>query len=734
MSDTQTPAKSSIRVSVTQDQAIPRSAADCASSTPPLLGCLSIVSRLMGKPVSVTALETGLPRTQNGPTAYACIRTARREGLDTQIVHKPLEKIPALNLPCILLLQGENACVLTELRKDSARIIMPENPDAPFETPLEKLLESYSGHAVFARPKAELESWTRELKIFDTKAWFWGTILHFLPIYRHVILASVFINILAIASPVFTMNVYDRVVPNNALETLWVLAVGVAVAFFFDFALRNLRGYFVDVAGRNADILVASKLMSHVLSMRMDHKPGSTGALVNNIREFDSLREFFSSTTLLAMVDLPFLVLFILAIAVIGGPVAAIPAVGAPIVILVGLLVQGPLKHFIETGYRESTQKNALLVEAVSGLETLKTTRAEGPMLGRWEQIVGQGAKSSIRSKAISTFSLTFTQFATQIVYAGVIIWGVYRIAEGQMTTGGLIACSILVGRAMSPLGAVAAMLTRLQQSRMALKNLDVLMQIPGERPEEVRHTAQRDLKASIAFEDVSFKYPGALTNSLSHVSLHIAQGERVAILGKMGSGKTTLGKLVTGLYTPQRGAVKVGGLDIRQMDPADLRAKIGYMAQDNFLFQGTVRENITLGAPQAGDQALFKAAAIAGVTDFIRSNPAGFNLQVGERGLSLSGGQRQAITIARALLLNPDIVILDEPSSSMDMGVEAILKLRLTSALQGKTLVLVTHRPTLLSLVSRVIVLDEGRIVADGPRDKVLGELQKNPGGGGNA
>lgn len=701
----------------------------------PLVGCLSVISRLQGRPVSTTALEAGLPRTQEGITPYAVIRAARREGIDAQITHKPvIDKISPLNLPCILLMQDGSACVLVSVTSGTARIIMPETPDAPFETPVNKLRETYSGHAIFARPKTSLDGRTEGLKIFNTKKWFWGTIFHFLPIYRHVILATIFINLLAIASPLFTMNVYDRVVPNNALETLWVLAVGVGIAFFFDFALRNLRGYFVDVAGRNSDILVASKLMSHILSIRLDHKPESTGALVNNMREFDSLREFFSSTTLLALVDLPFLILFITIIFYIGGPVAIVPAVVAPIVILVGIILQGPLKRAIEGGYKESTQKNALLVETVSGLETIKTSRAEGSMLGRWENIVGMGAKSAIRSKSLSTFSLSFTQFASQIVYCGVIIWGVYRISEGAMTMGGLIACSILVGRAMAPLGAVAAMLTRLQQSRMALKNLDLLMQIPSERPDDVQHPEHQDLRASITFEDVSFKYPNALTNALSHIDLHIAQGERVAIIGKMGSGKTTMGKLINGLYEPQKGAVKIGGLDIRQIDPAELRAKIGYMAQDNFLFHGTVRENITLGAPHVSDQALLRAATIAGVTDFIKNNAAGFNLQVGERGLALSGGQRQAITIARTLLLDPDIVILDEPSSSMDVGVEAVLKLRLSSALKGKTLILITHRPSLLSLATRVIAIDGGSIIADGPRNEVLAELQKRGNGVKNA
>lgn len=283
--------------------------------TPPLVECLAIVSRQHGKPVSTAALEAGLPRTPEGVTPYACIRAARREGIDANIVHKPdIRAISALTMPCILLMRDGGACVLIGLDNNQARIITPENPEAPFDTPVDELTKTYSGHAVFARPKANLDNRTDGLKIFDTKKWFWGTIFHFLPIYRHVVLATIFINVLAIASPVFTMNVYDRVVPNSAMETLWVLAIGVGIAFFFDFVLRNLRGYFVDVAGRNADILIASKLMGHIMSIRLDHKPESTGALVNNVREFDALREFFSSTTLLALVDLPFLMLFILII------------------------------------------------------------------------------------------------------------------------------------------------------------------------------------------------------------------------------------------------------------------------------------------------------------------------------------------------------------------------------------------------------------------------------------
>lgn len=699
--------------------------------TPPLVTCLAIVARMHGKPVPVSALEAGLPRTRQETTPYACIRAARREGISAQIVHKPiLDKIASLNLPCILLLNNDEACILTAVNSETARLISPETPDVTYDCPIGDIISNYTGYAVFARPRNDIDPRVRDIGPVNTKKWFWGTILHFLPIYKHVILASVFINLLAISTSIFTMNVYDRVVPNNAVETLWVLAVGVGLAIFFDFVLRNLRSYFVDIAGRNADILIGSKIMSHIMSLRMDYKPESTGSMINNIKEFDSLREFFSSTTLLALVDLPFLVLFIVIIAFIGGPIAIIPSVAAPIVILMGMTIQKPLMQAVSEGYKEASLKYAMLVETISGLETIKTSRAEGPMLGRWERIIGMGAKSAIQSRALSTFSLSFTQFASQLVTVGQVIWGVYLIGEGSLTTGGLIACSILVGRAMGPLASIAAMMTRLQQSRIALKSLDTLMQLPSERPEGVQHMEYNDLRPTITFEDVSFMYPGALLNAVSFLDFHIAQGERVAIIGKMGSGKTTLGKLINGLYTPQRGAVKVGGIDIRQMDPAELRHKIGYMSQDNYLFYGTIRDNITLGAPHVSDQALLRAATIAGVTDFVKSHPAGFNMQVGERGLSLSGGQRQAVTIARTLLLDPEIIILDEPSSSMDTGVEAILKLRLATALKGKTLILITHRPSLLPLATRVIALEDGKIIADGPRNDVLAQLQKRGNG----
>lgn len=693
---------------------------------PPLLTCLEILMRLAGKPVSIQAIKSGVPLGKTPPNAATCVRAAEQNGMHAKIVYRDhIEKISPLTLPCILLLENGNACVLTAIDGPNAQVIFGENGDSPTTVAIEMLTKSYLKTAIFARLRGRLDKRASELKLLSTKRWFWGTIFRFLPIYVHVILASVVVNILAIASSLFTMNVYDRVVPNNAVDTLWILAAGVLIAFGFDFLLRNLRGYFVDVAGRNADILIAGKLMQQVMGMESEFKPDSTGSLANNLREFESLRDFFSSTTLLTIVDLPFLFIFVFIVYLIGGPLCIIPLIAVPLIITVGLLLQYPFQRFIEDGFKESTQKNALLVEIISGLETVKSCLAEGVMQHRWEKIIGMSAVSSTRAKALANFSITFTQFTAQAVSIGIVIFGVYRIAQGELTMGGLIACNILVGRAMAPLGAVAALLTRLQQSRMALKSLDLLMKIPNERSEDKTFVRYDNLKPEITFSQVTYQYPRAETLALNNISTHIRAGEKVAIIGRVGSGKSTIGRLCQGLYHPKQGTARIGGIDIRQLDPADLRRMIGYVSQDNYLFYGNIKDNITLGMPYADDQAILRAAHISGVTDFLRLHPAGFGLQVGERGMNLSGGQRQAVAIARALVQDPDILILDEPTSSMDNGSENLFCRRLQAELDGKTLILITHRHSMLVLVDRLIVLDNGRVVADGPKNKVLSDLR---------
>ena len=694
----------------------------------PLLRSLVHLFSLLGRPLTLEQLKAGLPEHGTPSHTSACLRAALQAGMKAKIVRRSsLSEISNLTLPCIILLKNKGAGVLTELTETHAKVIFPEMVSTPISVVRERLDDEYAGYALFGQIEGKLDKRASNLKLLKSKRWFWDTILYFIPIYKHVGLASIIINLLALASPLFFMNVYDRVVPNNAVDTLWVLAAGIGIALVFDFMLRNLRSYFCDVAGKNADVILASRLMQHIMSLRLDDKPDSTGTMANNLREFESLREFFSSTTLLALIDLPFLLLFIVLIHFIGGPMAFIPAVAVPIVIFVGVLLQFPFQRAVESGYKEGAQKHALLIEIINGIETVKTSMAEGRMQQLWERVVGMSAKSSNRAKRLANFSMTFTMFAAQTVSVFIIVSGVYLISEGELTMGGLIACNILAGRAMAPLSQIAGMLSRLQQSRMALKSLDMIMKLPTETQEEYTGISYEKLEASITFDSLAFKYPNAERFALEDIHIKIRAGERVGIIGRMGSGKSTFGKLAVGLYRPTEGAVKLGGVDVRQMDIADLRSRTGYVSQDNYLFYGTVRDNIAIGNPQADENAILRAAAIAGVTDFVQSHPAGFGLQVGERGMALSGGQRQAIALARALLTDPDIVILDEPSSNMDNGSEFAFKRKLAHIISEKTLVLITHRLSMLDVVDRIIVLDSGKVVADGPKQAVLNALKND-------
>ncbi len=694
----------------------------------PLLSCLVTLAALLQRPISAEALKAGLPHGAEQFSPELAVRAAARAGIEARITRRPkLRRILPVTLPCILLLKGGNACVLLNYTDGAqAEIVVPEGGTAKKTVDLEELQSQYTGYALFARPEFKFDQRAADIRLAQPREWFWGTLAKFWPIYSHVLLASVLINCFALASPLFIMNVYDRVVPNNAIETLWVLALGVVTVFVFEFVMRNLRTYFVDVAGKNADVIIASRLLEQLMSMKLASKGASTGAMANNLREFESLREFFTSGTVVALVDLPFIFLFVGVIWLVAGPVAFIPLLVVPLVVLVGLIMQFPLRRVIEKTHRESSQKHALLVETIDGLETIKAAAAEGRVQRTWERFVGLTAESSGKARFISGIATTFAQVSIQLTTVAVIVYGVYLIADGQITMGALIAATILSGRALAPLSSIAAMLTRLQQSRVALKSLDAIMKAPVERPADKVFLHRPSLSGQIEFQQVSFKYPSQEGQALDALSFKIEPGERVGILGRIGSGKSTIARLLIGLYEPADGAVLMDGTDIRQIDPADLRRNVGYVSQDNYLFFGTVRDNIAFGAPHLDDQSIMRAAHVAGVTDFLRAHPHGFDLQVGERGMSLSGGQRQAIVIARAMLLDPPIILLDEPTSNMDNSTEMVFKKRLSEILPDKTLLLVTHRSSLLSLVDRLIIIDGGKIVADGPKDDVLGALKQ--------
>lgn len=691
----------------------------------PLLGCLVALAQLMERPVSAQALTAGLPLVGGLLTPDLFPRAAEKAGLSARLLRRDLDEIDDLVLPCVLLLRDRRAVVL--LRRDGDErfeILLPETAGGAVALDRRELLERYTGYAFFAKPSVQFARRDAETAVEPERHWFWSTILRQWPVYAEVIVAAVIINCFAIATSLFAMNVYDRVIPNNALDTLWVLTVGVLIVIFFDFLLKVLRGYFVDAAGKVADIHLASKIFHHVMGIRMSARPRSAGAFASNLREFETLRDFFTSATLISLVDLPFLFLFVSIIWVIGGVVALVPLAGVPLVIGVGLLLQVPLNRVVRRTFREASQKHGVLVEAINGLETIKSVAAEGRMQRAWESLVAATAESANQSRLLSAMTVNFAGFVGNAVYIGVIVVGVYEIAAGRLTTGALIACSILSGRAMAPLGQVAGVLTRYHQARASLDTLNGIMRLPVERPADRLFVHRPTLKGAVEFKSVTFSYPGQKLPALTDVSFRIAAGERVGLIGRIGSGKSTIEKLVLGLYEPDSGSVLVDGIDVRQLDPADLRRNIGCVPQDVVLFQGSIRDNITLGAPFVEDAAVLRAAAVAGVEDFASRHPAGYDLNVGERGEMLSGGQRQSIAIARALLLDPPILVLDEPTSAMDNGAESRFMQRIARELAGRTLLLVTHRASLLVLVDRLIVMDGGRIVADGPKDKVLKAL----------
>ena len=691
----------------------------------PLLGCLVLLGQLLERPTSPQALTAGLPLADGRLTPQLALRAAERAGLSARWIRQSLDRISELTLPCVLLLEDRSACVLVRLLPgERALVAVPESGGGAIEVPLADVAEQYTGHALFARPRLRFDRRAEQVEGGQARSWFWGTLAQAWPVYAEVLLAAVLINLFALASPLFIMNVYDRVVPNHAIETLWVLAAGVITVFVFDFVLRNLRAYFVDSAGRIADLKLASRIFEQVMGIRMAVRPASAGAFANNLREFESLRDFFTSATVVTLVDLPFVFLFIAIVWWLGGPIALVPAIAVPLVIGCGLLLQVPLNRIVRRTFQEAAQKHGVLVESIGGLETIKSVGAEGRMQRNWEQFVGATAASGARARLLAGLGVNMSLLAQNLVTVGVVIFGVYRIADGLMTVGALVACTIITGRAMAPLAQVAGILTRYHQARAAYDALDKVMALAVERPAQARFLHRPQLHGELAFKEVTFAYPGQKQPALDRVSFVIRPGERVGLVGRIGSGKTTIEKLVLGLYEPDQGAVLIDGTDLRQIDPADLRRNIGCVLQDVCLFHGTIRDNISLGAPFADDQAVLRAARIAGVEDFVARHPLGFDLNVGERGERLSGGQRQAVAVARALLLDPAILVLDEPSSAMDNGAEGRLKQRLEEILPGKTLLLVTHRASLLSLVERLIVLDGGRVVADGPRHDVLKAL----------
>lgn len=701
-----------------------------------LLGCLTAVCHILHRPHSPVSLIAGLPLVDNQLTPSLFIRACERIDFNASLVTRPIQEIPSDILPCVLLLKDHKAYVLTAIDQDvdSYTVIDPSKDDGMTHSSLSyaDLKDLYTGQCLYIKPQFrvthELPSANNEgtTSTTETKHWLRNTLKYSKSIYRDVIIASIMINLFVLANPLFVMNVYDRVVPNNAVETLWVLASGVAIVFIFDFIIKSLRNHFIEVAGKKLDVILSAKLFQKALGIHFQHIPPSVGGFAQHIKEFDHVRSFFSSITIATLVDFPFAILFLVVIFTLGGPIVLAPLVAALLILAYGYYAQWPLKRAIEKTQMAHVKKSANLIESIQSLETIRSFNAEGQRQSQWEENVAFLSKNQVNIRRISNSVSQLSSFFVQLAGVAIIIIGVYQITEHEMSMGALIACVLLGSRAVAPMAQAANLIAQFEQTKQAISSLDQIIDLPDDQKSDSRYIYRPELKGAIEFKDVQFTYPGQSQPTLSKINIKIKAGERVALIGKVGSGKSTLGKLLMGLFNPSQGQILLDGLDQQQINPSDCRNNIAYVPQDVQVFSGTLRENIALKAPFSPDEEILRVAEISLLSEFANLHPQGYSMTIGERGEGLSGGQRQQLAISRSLVNDPPIIFMDECTSAMDNQTEQAVLQQFDQHLKDKTLILSTHRASLLNLVDRIIVLDQGHIIADGPKAQVMDALKR--------
>ena len=692
----------------------------------PVLDCLAFLARRSDRPSSPVLLRAGLALSDKGTLPFHQVEPALDQvGMRGDPLVRRLKGWPIQRLPAILELNDDRAAVLLEVQGADGLVYAPGLAEAMW-VKLDDLQSAYTGKAVSveADPTREREG-ERPWDKAKRSHWFWSEVWKERREFWPVMLAALIVNLLALAVPLFTMNVYDRVIPNKAIPTLWVLALGVALALAFDFALRIARSRLVDEIGRNLDAKLSQKLFEKVMNLPMASRQGSTGALAKRLSEYELVRDFFASTTVVLLVDLSFLLIFLVFITVLAGWLVIVPLVGIALMGLAGFILQKKMGRSAIDAQADSSLQHSILVESIGGLETLKAARAEGQMLGRWRRYASMTAATQEQLRRVTAVAVNLTSSSQQLISVGLLIGGFYRFNAGDMSMGAIIAIVMLAGRAMSPVGQFAFLMTRAKQALTTMDSLQQMMEVDDERQTAARSIVPEIRVGKIELADVDFAYPGASTNALNGISLKIEPGERIGIIGRVASGKSTLGRVLCGLYTPTGGVMTVDGLDSRQYHPHQLRDDFRFVAQDSELFSGSVRDNLMLGAAQADDQQLIDAVIRSGADIFLSRDAAGFDFPVGERGTRLSGGQRSLLVLARALVSPCKLLFLDEPTGSMDTQTENYFIERLRKALTSKqTLIVSTHRHQMLNIVERLIVIDGGRIVADGPRQEILGRL----------
>lgn len=707
-------------------------------STPPrnyrdVAACLGWLAAQAGRPLSADRLLASLTdgRDVRGGLDVEGLRAAlRRAGLALEPVTAPRGELTEAQLPAIAFAEDDPARVVGFAAgpggRVEARVFQAGTPEgAPADPAIARA--AYRGRLLRVAPLPAPPTGDDLGRGERTRGhWFWSVFWRDAGTYLYVAVAAIAINVIALVSSLYTMAVYDRVIPNNSLVTLWTLTGGAALVYAFDLIFRVLRGMLVDVASRRMDVLVSRELFDHLLDMRLEHKKGSTGTTANMLREFGTVHEFFSSATLLALVDVPFVALFLAIIWVIA-PACFLPAaIAVPVVIVIGLVVQARLAKLSQGAYVDGQERLGALVETLSSLEAVRGLGAERTMRRRWRDRVGAAAMSGFGVRLWQQLGVNAAISVQQYATLAVMVAGVLAIAEGQLSQGALIAATMLAGRALAPLAQLAQVLSRANLTRVSMRALDRFFATPTERPLGRAFLDRPRIKGGFELRDVSFAYPGLPpVFVVQALNLVIRPGEKVGVLGRVGSGKSTLLRLLMGLYQPSSGALRLDGVDLRQIDPAQLRAQVAYVAQQPVLFSGTVRENLAIARPEASDAEILRAASLAGADQFVRKHPLGYDMPLGERGEGLSAGQRQALAIAQALVKDADVILMDEPTSAMDDRTEAEFRRGLQPELTGKTFVIVTHKPSMLELVDRLVIVDGGRVVMDGPKDQVLTALR---------
>ncbi|MFC5069433.1 type I secretion system permease/ATPase [Flaviflagellibacter deserti] len=688
------------------------------------------VAVFLGRPGSEVILFSDVPFNEVLPSIEEVRRLADRIGLEVLDYGKANRVDTNSDLPAIILLRDGRALSLLERLSDGRyltsarelatgagvelRGVAPENVRAivTFGVVREDTVES---------------AITGDIQLIVRKHWLVSTLLPFWKSYLQVALAALFINILALVMPLFTMNVYDRILPNEAMATLWVLVLGVAGAILFDLLLKSVRAVLIDHAGRSADLRLSYLLFEKVLHTTLASRPASTGDYANRITQYEFVREFFTSNTISVVIDTAFAFIFLIVIYVLSGWIVIVPVVAFLITIGIGLTAQRAIAKRMAAAQNEASQKQSLLVETISTIETVKSLGAEKHLLRRWHGLAKRASQTSEEIKQISANAANATGFVSQFVSIVIILAGAYQFAEGNMTTGAIIAAVMLSGRAVAPLGQIAMTLARFRQAVLSLQILNSIMSQPEDRPDSTGFVNREIYAGDFSFQLVDFAYPGTDYKVLNGFNLTVKAGERVGIIGKIGSGKTTVGRLLGGLYAPGAGSLLIDGVDVRQYHPAVVRSAVSVASQSADLFSGTIKENLLMGRPDASDEDIIAVSRVTGVEDFVSRHPRGYDMPVGERGSNLSGGQRQAVAIARLLMSKPKIVFLDEPSGAMDMASERLLINKLQAALAPEmTVIISTHRHSMLELIDRLIVMDQGRVIADGPKAAIIEHLQK--------